>query len=971
MQHILTLSRTLISPRGFGAVTLGLLVAAVLRFWSLPGIPPGPHYDEAANGILAAEIANGVKTPIFISSYTGKEVLFFYGAGAVMRLLGVGPLALRLTSALFGLFSVAATAWLVYELFADDEPTAAPWLSALTTALIATSFWHVLLSRVGFRAVTQPLLQALTLAALWRGLGRANGNGPAGSTRGGSTKSSLVWLVLGGLFFGLTGYTYLASRAFPIPLFFALVALLAFDAQQRRQRLVQYSLFGLAALLVFAPLGLYFVRHTDAFTTRMGQVGPGSDWKAALDGIRAAFKMLFLQGDPYVRFNLPLRPLFGPVVALFFVLGVGVTVWRLLCPRTTGDSPTLARAREILLLVWIPIMLLPTGLAVNEITPSNLRAVGLIPLIFVFPARGLWALLSAVRTRYGSLVTDYVPFLATSLLLLATAFTTARAYFHDYAARADLYEASDGDLADIAAYLNQSDLTDTTVYVGSIHYRHPTLAFLAKAYSQIKWLVGASTVVYPASGEALYLFPRSSRPDTEWLARYLPGAASVQATVAADGAPAFSGYHLTAPPPIPEEVHGNFSGVVRLLDYRVDRAVSGGKVDITVIWQILALPPYAGLTPFYHLVDPWGFLWGQAEPFQYAAEDWTPGEIIVNRVQVPVASGAPPGVYLIKAGLYAQSTDARLALVDDADRFAGTTVPLTLTLARAETLPDPGMFEIRQRLDLELNAGLSLLGANLDTTQIRPGEPVYLTLFWQAHQDRTAIPSGQHTDYSVGLYLQNVGGDDISLYNGAPVHGTYPTSLWVQGEVVVDRYNPRLPLLAADAAPGDYPLALTLTDPDGEGGLDPTILGTLTLIATDRTFDVPAIGHPQQATLGDQVELLGYDIDVTNARPDGAIHLTLIWRALTEMDTSYTVFTHLLGPDGQIAAQQDNVPISGTYPTTLWLPGEIVSDLYTISLPEDMPAGDYPVTVGFYLPENGLRLADPVVLGTVVTVHPR
>jgi hypothetical protein len=91
---------------------------------------------------------------------------------------------------------------------------------------------------------------------------------------------------------------------------------------------------------------------------------------------------------------------------------------------------------------------------------------------------------------------------------------------------------------------------------------------------------------------------------------------------------------------------------------------------------------------------------------------------------------------------------------------------------------------------------------------------------------------------------------------------------------------------------------------------------------------------------------------------------------LKEMDQGYTVFTHLLGPDGQILAQQDNPPVNGTYPTTLWLPGEIVVDPYTIPLPTDLPPGDYPIQVGFYIAENGLRLADPVLLDTIVSVRP-
>ena len=77
-----------------------------------------------------------------------------------------------------------------------------------------------------------------------------------------------------------------------------------------------------------------------------------------------------------------------------------------------------------------------------------------------------------------------------------------------------------------------------------------------------------------------------------------------------------------------------------------------------------------------------------------------------------------------------------------------------------------------------------------------------------------------------------------------------------------------------------------------------------------------------------------------------------------------------LDPDDQVLTQQDNPPVNGTYPTTLWLPGEIVADPYDIPLPTDLSPGEYPIQVGLYIPENGLRLADPVLLDTIVSVRP-
>jgi hypothetical protein len=122
-------------------------------------------------------------------------------------------------------------------------------------------------------------------------------------------------------------------------------------------------------------------------------------------------------------------------------------------------------------------------------------------------------------------------------------------------------------------------------------------------------------------------------------------------------------------------------------------------------------------------------------------------------------------------------------------------------------------------------------------------------------------------------------------------------------------------------------------------------------------------------TLGSQVALVGYDVKsqtpalpasahVSNLKPQ-TVELTLHWQALQEMSESYTVFVHVVDATGAVRTQQDNPPMNGTYPTTLWQPGEFVHDVYTLSLPPDLPAGDYVLEVGLYLADTGARL--PVV----------
>jgi hypothetical protein len=50
------------------------------------------------------------------------------------------------------------------------------------------------------------------------------------------------------------------------------------------------------------------------------------------------------------------------------------------------------------------------------------------------------------------------------------------------------------------------------------------------------------------------------------------------------------------------------------------------------------------------------------------------------------------------------------------------------------------------------------------------------------------------------------------------------------------------------------------------------------------------------------------------------------------------------------------MPQQNHYPTSRWLAGEVVIDTYQITLPAELPVGQYPVEVGLYLAETGQRL---------------
>lgn len=78
------------------------------------------------------------------------------------------------------------------------------------------------------------------------------------------------------------------------------------------------------------------------------------------------------------------------------------------------------------------------------------------------------------------------------------------------------------------------------------------------------------------------------------------------------------------------------------------------------------------------------------------------------------------------------------------------------------------------------------------------------------------------------------------------------------------------------------------------------------------------------------------------------LHLVLYWKAETPVEASYTVFTQLFAPDGQMVAQQDNVPVTGLAPTDTWQPGVVIRDPYRLALPADAPPGAYVLHLGVY-----------------------
>jgi 4-amino-4-deoxy-L-arabinose transferase-like glycosyltransferase len=891
--------------RALGLMLLCLLVAAALRLPALAGVPPGPHHDEAAYGIVAGDIGLRGERPLFITSYTGREVLFPYLAGAVARSAGNSLFTLRLTAAFIGLLTVAATYWLACELWQDRR------LALLAAALLAVSFWHLLFSRLGFRAISQPLLQAVTVAALLRGLRRDDWR----------------WLTLAGVSLGLTGYTYLAARFFPVPLVLAaLPLLLGVKASQRRHQL---GLVVVVSFVIFSPLFFYFWRHPETFWVRIDQVSAAEEISLLVSYGRS-LGMFFLAGDPYWRFNLPGRPLFNWFWAVWLVAG-----WLACVPYLVKEPADWRRFGYLLLWLIPPLMILPTALAAGDIVPSNLRAIGLLPFLYYLPVLGLFLLLRPLQAhlaqRAGTLLFLFV--------LLLGGLSTARLYFHEWATRSDLFYDSDADLAAVARYLDEVELAGINVYMAAPHYRHPTVAFLSRHYDRVLWLPGSNALVAPESGPALYLYPRSS-PAPAWAMAALSSATVQAGPAGPDGEPVFMAYELPGPLNLAPATtaEANFGYTVELLGY--DVAAAEEYLAATLYWRLNGRPEVAYIT-FLHLEDAWRYRWSQAETAAYPSEQWRAGDLMVQRVELPIRPGTPPGEYRLRLGWFNAESGRRLPRLDAHGRYAGDSfviedVPV-VAAALPANLPAPTYV-----LDEPVAPGLQLLGYERAAAAVYTGEAHWLALWWWA--------SASLPQLSSRLELARPGEPPHILSESQPVHDSFPFDQWDTPLFLIDHRSPQVP---AFFAAGEYRLSLRLLD-ESEQTLSVTDLGPLTVTATDRLFEPPPVTVPQTAIFGDEIRLLGYQLEAAAARQYA---LSLVWQAMRQPAVDYTVFVHVLDQEGVCCVwQQDVMPRQGHYPTSRWLPEEVVVDDYLIHLPEDTPGGSYHLEIGLYIAESGRRL---------------
>jgi hypothetical protein len=241
---------------------------------------------------------------------------------------------------------------------------------------------------------------------------------------------------------------------------------------------------------------------------------------------------------------------------------------------------------------------------------------------------------------------------------------------------------------------------------------------------------------------------------------------------------------------------------------------AGGDLEVTLYWQ--AQRKLADeYSVFVHLDDLRAnyISWSVSEelsPEGIPTSSWTPGYYVSDRHRLRVSRETPPGIYVLRTGLYDPDTGEKLRVLDDEDSTALDSIDLTRTrvrraqpvnLSQATSL---GPYTYGERIDL--------VGYRLEQATARPGNYFRLILYWYATREI-------EESYSVFVHLLDDDGQAIAQADGVPGNGIYPTWAWLPGEIVEDE---RLVPLDLDAPPGSYQLSVGLYELEDLQRLDVT-----------------------------------------------------------------------------------------------------------------------------------------------------
>jgi 4-amino-4-deoxy-L-arabinose transferase-like glycosyltransferase len=623
-------------------LALVLLLAAVFRLYALDAVPPGLTHDEAGNGKSALGVLEGER-PLYFAISNGREPLYAYSMAPVMAILGPTETAIRLTSVLWGLALIFVTWTWVRDAF--DRITA-----TLTAAGLSVGFWPLMVSRIGLRAVTLPVLFTAAVCSLWQASLQREGSQP------GTRSSAWPQYISAGALLGASFYTYMASRVLWVVFVLFLFYLILFHPRRARSTWSGILVAVLVAAVVAAPLLLYLRAHPGA-EARIDELAEpwrqarGGNWELLKRNFVASLKIFTFNGagDPHWIYNISGRPLLDPLSGLLFYAGLLLALWRWRDPA------------HFFILAWLAVGLFPVY--ITGANSSVLRAVAVQPVVFVMQALALRQLTKINRRPF-----HVVHYLAPGLLVVI-AVVTVQTYFDRWPNERDVRVAYHTTLVEVARYLDAQPeggvATISSIYPGFFHDPHSFDLTSHRDDLDTRWFDGRFALVFPDVDEAYAVFPALAPLDSALESLFAPHAQLIERISLRhdDLNPWFEVYRWqprAAMRQLPLTAPVDVGHTIAFVGYQLQTptVAPGGTVELFTFWRMLDVAPISAqqeLVFFTHVLDPAHQIAGQQDRLDAPAWNWSPGDLFVQLHRFSLDADLPDGLYPLEIGAYVRA----------------------------------------------------------------------------------------------------------------------------------------------------------------------------------------------------------------------------------------------------------------------------------------------------------------------------
>ncbi len=672
-----------------------LLLALFLRLWQIETLPSGLAHDEAYNGLDALTLLEGGTFPIFYEGWElyaeeahenlpirnthlplffegnyGREPATIYLMAASIWLFGPTLTALRIVPAILGVLAVLGTYLAASALLASSTHSngadnhavesplfvLAPLLAAFTMAVLYPA---ITFSRYGVRAMAFVPLETLAIYCFWRGIQASekssrekNGQATFQAIALGDFKPR--WFIVAGLSLGLGFYTYAAARFLPVLFIVFIFYWYWRDRTILAKQWANLAVMILSGFIAVLPLFIFLFRHpyyllqrSRVVANRGGGTHPGQPWITWLSNMGRVGVGLIIKGDTNLRHNLPGRPFLDPIQAILMVAGIGGIIWRRY------------RLREMFLIFWLAIMLLPGILSGDA--PHFGRLIGILAPIAILLAIGaVWVADVAYERLAGR--SDHVIIVIGSILMILFLFSATiatRDYFQIYAGKpelANVFQLSDWQLGQYAATLPEEAivyLTPNQQKMATIYYALGGQRDRLRSFHSPQ---GSLTPAGQPGRESIFLIRPSAESVFDRLTKLFPGG------VVDKSAPSFHAFWLTGDGEGLSTKNGSdlsWGGAIALQDWQTES--SGDLLKVTLTWQAL-VEMARDYTVYVHVLAQDGTLVAQSDrlPDGYPTGDWQPNEVVMDIFEVALPENLQPGIYKLQSGFYYLPTLERL-----------------------------------------------------------------------------------------------------------------------------------------------------------------------------------------------------------------------------------------------------------------------------------------------------------------------